>query len=49
MLNMIEHGFETAGLLDATTQQESGLAVIEALLKNKEHSIPASQWRSLVS
>ncbi|GAB4823581.1 hypothetical protein N2152v2_010627 [Parachlorella kessleri] len=48
MLNMIEHGFETAGLLDATTQQESGLAVIEALLKNKEHSIPASQWRSLV-
>lgn len=45
---MIEHGFEDAGLLDSTPQQEAGLAVVEALLSSRSHTIPASQWRSMV-
>lgn len=49
LLGMIEHGFETAGLLDATPQQEAGLAVVGALLGAKNHTLPASQWRSMVS
>ncbi len=45
---MIEHGYEGAGLLDGTPQQEAGLEVVEALLQSRDHAIPASQWRSMV-